>query len=100
MLHCGPLGYLQKILPMSCFISINIDGFVKSPDAALRCTLRHCGVRSSTPHSSGIACLACESFYEAINIVFQRIACMLQGWGLWTIQGRVSIYFGDIVKSP
>jgi hypothetical protein len=26
------------------FIDITFDGFVKSPDAALRCILRHCGV--------------------------------------------------------
>ena len=29
------------------------DGFVKSPDAALRFISRRCGVRKSTPHSSG-----------------------------------------------
>jgi hypothetical protein len=29
----------------------NLDGSVKSPDAALRFILRHCGVRKSTPHS-------------------------------------------------
>jgi len=28
------------------------DGYEKSPDAALRVILRHCGVRKSTPHSS------------------------------------------------
>jgi hypothetical protein len=38
------------------------DGFVKSPDAALRCILRRCGVPKSTPHSSGFARLACELF--------------------------------------
>jgi hypothetical protein len=45
-----------------------IDGFVKSPDAALRCILRHCGVRKSTPHSSGFARLACGAFCEAVEI--------------------------------
>ncbi|MCK9527983.1 MAG: hypothetical protein M0Q23_04925 [Syntrophales bacterium] len=44
----------------------SIDGFVKSPDAALRFILRHCGVPLSTPHSSGFARLACGAFYEAI----------------------------------
>jgi hypothetical protein len=39
-----------------------IDGFVKNPDAALRFILRHCGVRNSTPHSSGFARLACGLF--------------------------------------
>ncbi|MEW6334855.1 MAG: hypothetical protein AB1558_11350 [Thermodesulfobacteriota bacterium] len=39
-----------------------IDGFAKHPDAALRFTLRHCGVRNSTPYSSGFARLACERF--------------------------------------
>src|SRR4030042_1675158 len=39
-----------------------IDDSVKSPDAALRFTLRHCSVRQSTPHSSGFARLACGLF--------------------------------------
>ncbi len=38
------------------------DDFVKSPDAALRFTLRRCSVRQSTPHSSGFARLACGLF--------------------------------------
>jgi hypothetical protein len=41
---------------------IILDGFVTSPDAALRFILRHCGVRKSTPHSSGFARLACGLF--------------------------------------
>jgi hypothetical protein len=44
-----------------------LDGCVKSPDAALRCILRHCGVRPSTPHSSGLARLACGAFYAAVG---------------------------------
>jgi len=47
---------------------IKFDGFVKSPDAALRFILRHCGVRKSTPHSSGFARLACGAFYEAARL--------------------------------
>jgi hypothetical protein len=39
-----------------------LDGYVKSPDAALRFILRHCGVRRGTPHSSGFARLACGLF--------------------------------------
>src|SRR4030042_1275858 len=39
-----------------------VDVFVKSSDAALRFALRHCGVRQSTPHSSGFARLACGLF--------------------------------------
>jgi len=38
------------------------DGYVKSPDAALHFILRHCGVRKSTPHSSGFVRLACGLF--------------------------------------
>jgi hypothetical protein len=38
------------------------DGFVKSPDAALRFIPRRCGVRLSTPHSAGFARLACGLF--------------------------------------
>jgi hypothetical protein len=44
-----------------------IDGFGKSPDAALRGILRRCGVRKCTPHSSGLAHLACGAFYEAVE---------------------------------
>jgi len=51
-----------------------LDGFVKSPDAALRFILplpsqgqAYCGVRQSTPHSSGFARLACGTFYEAVQ---------------------------------
>jgi hypothetical protein len=32
----------------------------------LRFILRHCGVRQSTPHSSGFARLACGAFYTAV----------------------------------
>jgi hypothetical protein len=45
-----------------------IDGFVKRLDAALRFILprlspgQACGVRNSTPHSSGFARLACGLF--------------------------------------
>jgi hypothetical protein len=48
----------------------NFDGFVKSPDAALRFILRHCGVRQSTPQmgtdfkSVRAPCL--RPFYEAV----------------------------------
>jgi len=50
-----------------------IDGFVKSPDAALRFIPRRCGVRQST-HSSGFARLACRLFYEAVpNSRFLRL---------------------------
>jgi hypothetical protein len=49
-------------------IKVMFDGFVKSPDAALRFILprlspgQACGVRYSTPHSSGFARLACGLF--------------------------------------
>ncbi|MCX5906900.1 MAG: hypothetical protein NTY64_06875, partial [Deltaproteobacteria bacterium] len=46
-----------------------IDGFVKSPSAALPCILRRCGVLPSTPHSSGIVRLASGVFYFAIQIL-------------------------------
>ncbi|MCX5910009.1 MAG: hypothetical protein NTY64_23235 [Deltaproteobacteria bacterium] len=44
-----------------------VDGFVKSPSAALHCILRRCGVLPSTPHSSGIVRLASGAFYFAIS---------------------------------
>jgi prepilin-type N-terminal cleavage/methylation domain-containing protein len=40
-------------------------GHGKSPYAALRFRPRHCGVRKSTPHSSGVARLASGTFPEA-----------------------------------
>ena len=40
-------------------------GHGKSPYAALRFRPRHCGVRRSTPHSSGVARLASGAFCEA-----------------------------------
>ncbi|MCX5907288.1 MAG: hypothetical protein NTY64_08895 [Deltaproteobacteria bacterium] len=61
----------QKIrspLPIESAGSIS-DGFVKSPSAALRGVLRHCGVQPSTPHSSGFARLASGAFYFAIQIL-------------------------------
>ena len=48
---------------------IKEDGFVKSPSAALRYILRHCGVPLCTPHSSGFARLASEAFYFAILLL-------------------------------
>jgi hypothetical protein len=42
--------------------ALNSDGYVKSPDAALRFIPRHCGVRRGTPHSPGFARLACGLF--------------------------------------
>jgi hypothetical protein len=42
------------------------DGFLKSPSAALRCILSHCGVQVSTPHSVGFARLASAAFYCAV----------------------------------
>ena len=44
------------------------NGYVKSPDAALRFILRHCGVRKSTPHSSGFARLACGLFTKPFQL--------------------------------
>ncbi|MDD5167452.1 MAG: hypothetical protein PHN75_01430 [Syntrophales bacterium] len=44
-----------------------LDGLVKSPDAALRFIIRHCGVRKSTTHSPGFTRLAYGAFYEAVG---------------------------------
>ncbi len=43
-----------------------IDGFVKSPYAALRFKTRHCDVHTSTPHSSFLARLASGAFYKPV----------------------------------
>jgi len=54
---------------------ITFDGFVKKPDAALRFIFprlspgQACGVPKSTPHSSGLARLACGIFYEAVSLL-------------------------------
>jgi len=62
----------------------NIDDIVKSPYAALRFILRHCDVRTSTPHSSGFARLASGAFYFVVSIM--------------TFYEFIKI--DDIVKSP
>ncbi|MCX5909539.1 MAG: hypothetical protein NTY64_20805 [Deltaproteobacteria bacterium] len=54
---------------LAALSSIKLDGFVKSPSAALPCTLRRCGVLPSMPHSSGIVRLASGAFYFAIQIL-------------------------------
>ena len=61
---CTPcLRTFYEVVPKSTFYEgIKIDGFVKSPDAALRGILRCCSVPKSTLHSSGFARLACELF--------------------------------------
>jgi hypothetical protein len=43
-----------------------VDGFVKSPTAALRFIFRYCGVLVSTPHSSRFGSLAFGAFYFAV----------------------------------
>ena len=57
---------LQGEWDTGSFPGPEFDDFVKSPYAALRCILRHCGVRKSTPHSSGFARLASGAFYEVV----------------------------------
>ncbi|MFH1757449.1 MAG: hypothetical protein ABH969_05335 [Pseudomonadota bacterium] len=46
-----------------------VDGFVKSPSAALRFTFVVAAYLDSTPHSSGFARLASGAFYFAIPIL-------------------------------
>jgi len=41
----GFFHYLFLDLSLIQQYSVNLDGFVKSPDAALHYSLRHCGVR-------------------------------------------------------
>jgi hypothetical protein len=54
--------------PHSSPLERNIDGFVKSPSAALRFIFRHCSVLSCTPHSSRFARLASGAFYCAVHL--------------------------------
>jgi hypothetical protein len=51
---------------MEEFLVTILDGFVKSPTAALRFIFRHCGVLVSTPHSSRFTSLAFGAFYFAV----------------------------------
>jgi type II secretion system protein I len=77
-----------------------LDGFVKSPDAALRFILRHCGVRNSTPHSSGFARLACglftkpsqfHNFYGFLRGRHARIRSMRGGFTLLEVMIAMAI---------
>jgi hypothetical protein len=43
------------------------NDLVKSPPAALRFILLHCDVAITTPHSSGLARLACGAFSEIVG---------------------------------
>jgi hypothetical protein len=43
------------------------DGFPKSPISVFCCILRHCGVRPSTPRSSGFARLELGTFCFALS---------------------------------
>ena len=49
-------------------LSGKIDGFVKSPSAALRFTFVAAAYYPSTPHFSGFARLASGAFYETISL--------------------------------
>jgi hypothetical protein len=68
-----------------CFPSGKVDGFLKSPSAALRFLSRHCGVLLCTPHSStclfrqAFARLASEAFYWAVQFsdFYERIKVKL-----------------------
>ena len=74
---CFPSIHRKVVLaaiPPPIFSFKKVDGFVKSPSAALHCILRHCGVPISTPHSSGFARLASEAFNFAIpNLSFYEV---------------------------
>jgi len=64
----GGIWQVHERLPLSRLEIplLKLDGFVKSPSAALRFILRHCGVLLCTPHSSRFARLASEAFYCAV----------------------------------
>ena len=69
-------------------VHVDIDGFAKSPSAALRFIFRHCSVLLCTPHSPRFARLvppvagelftvpsSLATFYEVINIVSPKNLC-------------------------
>ncbi|MCX5908371.1 MAG: hypothetical protein NTY64_14595 [Deltaproteobacteria bacterium] len=57
-----------------------IDGFVKSPSAALRFTFVAAAYLPSTPHSSGFARLASGAFYEAISLATFYEIIKISSW--------------------
>jgi len=66
----GESSLPQFLTPLKkCII---LDDIVKSPYAALRFILRHCDVRTSTPHSSGCARLASGAFYFVVFIMTSK----------------------------
>jgi hypothetical protein len=112
--HEGPPSF--SIRPVRDF-----DGFVKSPDAALRFILpllsqgqAYCGVRHSTPHSSEFARLACclftklsifstfKTFYEIINFGNFITIMILPKNNLCTTHSfdRVDVFESSSLVSP
>jgi hypothetical protein len=67
------------ISPMILSGVMNTDGPVKSPDAALRCIFRHCGVLLCTPHSSRFLRILGECSVPTLRAGtrFARLACEL-----------------------
>jgi hypothetical protein len=64
-------------MPLKTSEKWRIDGFVKSPSAALRFTFVVAAYLLSTPHSSGFASLAPGAFYFAIpNLPFYEIVSL------------------------
>ena len=75
-----------------------INGHGKSPYAALRFPLRHCGVRRSTPHSSGVARLASGAFCEAVDQFRPRSICA-RPKGFTLIEILIAVFILGIVLS-
>jgi ribosomal protein L28 len=59
--------FYKTVRKLTFYEDINIDGFVKSPDAALRCILRRCGVPKSTPHSLRLCAPCLRTFYKTVR---------------------------------
>jgi prepilin-type N-terminal cleavage/methylation domain-containing protein len=75
-------------------------GHGKSPYAALRFPLRHCGVRNSTPHSSGVARLTSGAFCEADGRCREPKMCMTpEARGFTLIEILLAIFILGIVLS-
>ena len=69
--------------------SVNSDGFVKSPSAALRLTGKGLNVRKVRLALSRLARLACEAFYKAFGHAYSwgmtcRIVIETKKFGLFT----------------
>jgi hypothetical protein len=69
----GEFIYKKHISPDIPSDPGNLDGFVKSPDAALRCIPRHCGVRQARLIPQDLRALPADFLQSHLNFDFCRV---------------------------